>query len=86
MLKVTFEDAKKIKAQLEENCKKLGEAFDKYPRGAMGLIADYIKATPEYQRERKLYNIAFTQLQNFNKVYVKQFKKEIAKERANRFK
>lgn len=86
MLKVTFEDAKKIKAQLEENCKKLGEAFDKYPRGAMGLTPDHIKVTPEYQRERKLYNIAFTQLQNFNKVYVKQFKKELAEERKNRFK
>ena len=86
MLKVTFEDAKKIKAQLEENCKKLGDAFDKYPRGAMGLTPDHIRATPEYQREKKLYNIAFTQLQNFNKVYVKQFKKELAEERKNRFK
>ncbi len=86
MLAYTFEEAKKVKAQLEENCKLLGSAFDKYPRSAMGLTPDHIKVTPEYQTEKKLYNIAFTQLQNFNKVYVKQFKKEIAKERANRFK
>lgn len=86
MLAYTFEEAKKVKARLEENCKLLGSAFDKYPRGAMGLTPDHIKVTPEYQREKKLYNIAFTQLQNFNKVYVKQFKKEIAKERTNRFK
>lgn len=78
-LEMSFDNATKIKSQLEENVKMLSESMSVFPRGSMGLIPDEVKKTDEYISVKSAYDIGFKELQNFNKVYVKQFKKELQK-------
>ena len=59
-------------------------ALNKFPRGAMGLTPDAVKATPEWQLAKKAYNLAFEQSRAFNKFFTKAYKKEIAAERNER--
>lgn len=85
-LGMTFENATQIKAKLEENVKVLSESMSIFPRGAMGLIPDEIKKTDDYIRVKAAYDCGFKELQTFNKVYVKQFKKELTKMRKEKYK
>lgn len=85
-LEMSFDNATKIKTQLEENVKILSESMSVFPRGSMGLISDEVKKTDEYISVKSAYDIGFKELQNFNKVYVKQFKKELQKMRKEKYK
>ena len=85
-LEMSFDNATKIKSQLEENVKILSENMSIFPRGAMGLIPDEIKKTDEYIRVKSAYDYGFKELQNFNRIYVKQFKKELQKIREEKYK
>lgn len=85
---MTFEEAKVISKQLNDKVdadSKALKQFDQY-RNSMGLVPDHIRETPEYQTLKNEFNKSFAQLRNFNGWYVKQFKKELAAERRNRFK
>lgn len=85
-LDMSFANATKIKAELEENLNVLSESLKVFPRGSMGLIPDDIKKTNEYIVVKVAYDHGFKELQNFNKVYVKQFKKELKKIRDEKYK
>lgn len=62
------------------------KAFDSYGKTEMGLTPDHVKAMPEWQQAKQEYDLAFTQLRDFNCWYVKTFKKEIAAERKEKYK
>lgn len=52
--------------------------------GQMGLTPDHVKAMPEYQALKRSFDIAFAALRNFNAMYTKKYKRELAAERAAR--
>lgn len=69
---------KGMKTQLNEinqaHSDKLNE-FNQY-RNEMGLVPDYIRNSPEYQKAKNEYNQSFQQLRNFNGWFVKEFRKK----------
>jgi ABC-type branched-subunit amino acid transport system ATPase component len=86
---MTYEEAKAFQNQLNEKLddvtKIFKEKFDQH-KGAMGIVPDHIRETPEYQTIKKEIDRSFQALRNFNQWYVKQFKKEILADRKNRYK
>ena len=44
----------------------------------MGLTPDHVKANPDWQRAKAAADRAFQSLRQFNGVYVRQFKRELA--------
>lgn len=79
---------KQVKQSLENDVEQAEEAlkeFDKYGKGDMGLTPDFVRSMPEYKKAKADFDKAFIIMQKFNQQFVKQFKKEIAKERRERF-
>ena len=79
---------KQVKQRLENEVEQAGKVlkeFDKYGKTDIGLAPDFVKAMPEYKKAKADFDNAFQVLQKFNQQFVKQFKKEIAKERRERF-
>jgi hypothetical protein len=81
-----FQQAKTKADFLWNQAKQFGEALQKFPKGPMGLTPEDVAKSPEYRMALALYNRANEASRNFNTVYTKQFKKELAAERANRYK
>jgi hypothetical protein len=52
--------------------------------GPMGLTPDSVKFSPEYRKARREFDSAMRALQSFNARHVRQFKHELARERAAR--
>lgn len=52
---------------LEAEVKAASLALKQFPKGALGLTSDAIKATPEYQAAKRRYALAFAALRCFNK-------------------
>ncbi len=77
----TFEEATAERDRLEQEVTAAGAVMQTFPRGAMGLTPDHVKATPEWQEAYTRSRRAFVALQNFTIVYVKAFKKELAAQR-----
>lgn len=79
---------KQVKQSLENDVKqaeKVLKEFDKYGKGDMGLTPDFVRAMPEYRKAKAEFDNAFQVLQKFNQQFVKQFRKEMAKERRERW-
>lgn len=72
--------AKQSQTYLLSNLSRASEELRDVPgvgAGLMGLTPDSVKATEAYKIAKKRYNIAFSDLREFNKVFVKTFRKEI---------
>ena len=80
----TFEEAKIIAAALYAVVDQASAALQVFPKGPMGLTPDAVKFSPEFQLAKKNYDIAFQALRKFNAEYTKQFKQELAAERAQK--
>ena len=79
---------KQVKQSLESEVEKAEEVlreFDKYGKSDVGLVPDFVKAMPEYRKAKADFDNAFQVLRKFNQQFVKQFKKELAKERSERW-
>lgn len=72
---------KQAAALLDKEVSITSKALQKFPRGAMGLTPDDVKATPEWKAAKKAFDDAFNKLRKFNAVFVKKYKKEIAADR-----
>lgn len=80
-----YEQAKKIRDELEAEVAKHQKALKGYPKGEMGLTPDEIKNSPEYKAHKQNFNNAFEKLRTFNASFTKKFKKQIAADRDARF-
>lgn len=80
-MRADFEGAKAEHDALERKSKETGDALRKFPRSAIGLVSNAVRTSPEYVAAKKASDVAFAQLQSFNKVYVKAFAKELKAER-----
>ncbi|MCU6501935.1 hypothetical protein LPN04_29505 [Rugamonas sp. A1-17] len=81
---MNYIDAKQIKVQAEtaeRTAAALLEAAKGTETGPMGLTPDHVKAKPEFQKAWAQYDAAFRHMQNVNRWFTKQFKKEYAAER-----
>ena len=76
--------AKSVKAGIEADVEKAGDALEKFPRGPTGLTPDHVKFSPEYRAAKSTFDTHFNRLRNFNKTFVKTFKKEITADRRQR--
>ncbi len=83
---MNYEAAKDEQQRLMDVCDVFGDKLKTFPSGPMGLTPDVVKATQEWKDAHYGYHKAFKNLQDFNKVFTKLFKKELAEERAKRFK
>lgn len=77
-----YEDAKKQKVRLNAIVDKLGALLEKkYPMKGGGLVPEDIRLSPAYGKDRASFDRAFKVLKDFNKMFMKKFKKEYALER-----
>ena len=82
-----FKAAKMLRDELErihnEHAKALKE-FEVHKTDS-GLTPDHIRMTPEWIKAKSDFTHSFATLRAFNATYVKKYKKEIMKERRNRY-
>lgn len=76
-----FEEAKAQRAAIEAEVDAADRVLKAFPRGAMGLTPDAVRATPEYRAARDRYQRAFARQRDFNTVFTKKFAKELRAER-----
>ena len=73
---MNYLDAKTIRDEREANVKSLGAKLNTYPKGDFGLTPDDVKFSEPYKTDKSNFDAAFKALQDFNKFFVKTFKKE----------
>lgn len=84
---MTYLEAKTMRDQIETDMRaadKTLRAIPSYGTGAMGMTPDAVRATPEWKAATANTGATFRKLQDFNRVFVKQFAAEIRAERRNR--
>lgn len=79
-----YEDAKAQRDALEEEMSLATAEIKSFPRGAMNLVPDHVKASPEYRSAKLRTDRAFAKLRAFNAEFVKRFKEEIRADRSSR--
>ena len=81
---LTFSEARAVANRLWDQSTISGYKLQQYPRGDMGMTLNSSTSTPEYKADKAEFDMYFRAMQDWNKVYVKQFKKEIQAFRAAR--
>ncbi len=81
---IDYATAKSIRDFAERNAAEAGATLQQFPKGAMGLTPDSVKATPEWRKAKAQYEVAAQQLRNANAYMVKHYRAEMAAERAAR--
>ena len=79
-----YSTLKEIIVNLEETLEKINRGLDAYPRNNMGMVLDSAKDS-SYIYLKTMYKAAFSELRRFNNIKVTKFKKEYAKERAEKY-
>lgn len=72
----TYEDARAWRNALDDECGRVSAKLANYPRGAMGLTPDSVKASPEYREDKRAFDSTFAALRRFNTWFLKAFRKE----------
>jgi hypothetical protein len=83
---MNYMEAKAKRDMLESSVKAFSARLSEFPKGTMGLTLDSAKASPEWKETKLAYDMAFTDLQRFNRYFVKAFAAEIKTERNAKFK
>lgn len=79
-----YEEAKKQRETINTSLEEYEKEINKYEKGYMGLPSEQVRMSTEYRELAKKLNSKMLELQNFNKWFVKTFKKEIQKEQRER--
>lgn len=86
MKNMDYETAKVEKERLEAIADQASKKLQTFPRGPMGLTLDSVKATDEWKQARLAFDRANTQAREFNKGFVRIYKKRWSDEcHAKRF-
>ena len=85
LLHMDYARAKAKAAELDALYLKYSAALAKYPKGAMGITSDDVKASKQYRADKLKFDQAFQDLRNFNTRYVKKYAKEIRADRAAKY-
>lgn len=81
---MTYLEAKQYKNDLELIVDKYSSELNKFSKNEMGMVLGQIRNTEEYKIIKTNYDKHFKQLQDFNKYFLKQFKKEYQQERTEK--
>lgn len=71
-----YERSKKTKGELEAKASAANEVLQQFPKGAMGLTPDHVRASPEFQAASRAYETAAKESRDHNGHHFKKFKKE----------
>lgn len=77
----TYGQLKSEVAKIEAQCDQFGAVLQSFPKNAIGLTPDHIKATEQYKYARKGYDLAFIRLRSVNQYMSKHFSKEMRADR-----
>ena len=77
--KIALDRKNEIYSKMEICSLNLKKYSDK--KGAMGLISDEVKKSKEYRNDKKDFDQSFLEVQIYNKLFLKKFKKEYIKSR-----
>lgn len=77
-----YATAKARHDELQAAADAASKAGQRFPKGPTGLTPDDVKASPEFRQMHAAYARAAEELRQFNKVYLKQFAREIRADRA----
>jgi len=81
---MTFEEAAAKQQRLEAQERAASERLKAYPHGAMGLVTEEIRLSPEYQADRAAWESIFAAYRSYNAWYVKAFKQQLREQRRQR--
>ncbi len=81
----SYGSAKVIKAALSRRVDTASAKLNQYPRGAMGITPDAVRAAAEWQANKAEFIVAFKALRAFNAEFCKMFDAEIRAERNARY-
>lgn len=82
---MNYHEARARSDQLFEAAREAARLLAAYPRSSMGLVADAVRLSPEYQAEKNASDRAFAEMRKFNAWYVKAFKAEIRADRNSKY-
>ena len=80
-----FAIAKQAQMALESQLRDVSAFLSTFPKSAMGLTPDSVKATPEWSAAKRDMDILFANLRAFNAVFCKRFARELRDERDARY-
>ena len=80
-----YESAKAIKAALSHRVDAASAVLNQYPKGAMGLTPDAVRATAQWKADKAEFDVAFRASRDFNGKFSKMFKLEIRAERMAKY-
>ena len=72
----SFEEMVKVKNELESAAQSASETLQSFPRGAMGLTPDNVKATPEWKQAHNAYQLAADKVRGFNRRFIASYGKQ----------
>ncbi len=81
MLSDEYAYAKAKCQMLRAQTASLSEILKSFPRGALGLTPDSVKASSDWQAAKKAYDLAFRLERSHNAVFVRRFAREYRAER-----
>lgn len=81
----TYEQAKAHQDSLYSLLNANSSALQAFPKGAMGLTPDSVKASREFKLAKTEYEVVFQAVRKFNAVFTKQYRKEIAAARMAKY-
>lgn len=81
---MTYEEAKLHIKELEKVNDYYSNKLNSFEKGEMGLTPKHVKESPEWQEAKTGFDKTFAELRNFNAYFIKTFKKEYNKERAEK--
>lgn len=76
MYNMGLEEAKVHKKELNATVDKYSAVLQSFETSNMGLVPDHIRETSEWKEAKTNYDRSFTELRNFNKWFVKEFRKK----------
>lgn len=81
----SYPKAKELRDRLEAEVARTGKALREISGGGpMGLTPESVRSTQKWKTAKREANTAMAELQEFNTVFVRRFKKEIAQDRKTR--
>ncbi len=81
---VAFEIAKQNAEVARKASKSTGEALNAFPKGAMGITPDAVRATPEWKEAKAAFDRCFAAERAANSFLTKNFKRELLADRKAR--
>lgn len=83
---MTYTYYKEIKIKQDSIVDLLSDKLNSFPKEKYGLVIENIRASDEYCKLKKEYNLEFKKLQTINSFIVKNFKKEVRNEYEHKIK